>query len=151
MQVILLQDIKGIGKKGELKEIKNGYSRNFLIPRKMAMAATGENLKQWHRQQLELQAREQRHRMELEKQAQEISQLTYTHELLKDKTGGIFGAVNKQTIKDFLMRHYIKVSSEQIKLEHSLKDQDEYRVPIDLGQGIEAVLKIVVVHKQQSR
>jgi len=150
MRIILLQDIKGIGKKGECKDVKNGYSRNFLIPKHLAMAATKENLKQWHRQQLDQQVREQKHRAELERQAQDIAQLTYTHELVMDKTGGIFGAVNKQTIKDFLARHYIKVSSEQIKLEHSLKDQSEYKVPIDLGQGIEAVLKIVVVHKQQS-
>lgn len=149
MQIILLQDIRGIGKKGELKDIKDGYARNFLIPRKMAMAATEDNMKQWHREQSQQSEHRQKQKSELEKRAHAMAATVFSHELPVDKNGGVFGAVNKQTIKDFLMRHHIEVSSEQIKLEHPLKDQGTYDVAIDLGQGVEALLKVAVIHKQK--
>ncbi len=150
MQVILLQDIKGIGKKGELKEMKDGYARNLLIPQKMAIAATAENMKQWTIQQRQLSEHNQKQHSDLLKQAQKIETVLYAHELPTDKNGSVFGAVNKQSIKDFLISHQIEVSNEYILLEHPLKEQGEYTVGIDLGQGITGTLKIVITHKQKS-
>ena len=111
MQVILLKDVKDIGRKGELYEVKDGYARNFLIAKVMAKPATPENLNQYKQGQAKREADEQKLVAKL-KQCQElVNSLIFEQTLKTDKTGkGVFDSVNKQSIKDFLAKHGIEIS-----------------------------------------
>ncbi len=151
MKVILLQDIKNIGKKGEIKEVKDGHARNLLIPQKLAEIATEQALAHWQRLQKQKQQEKQENLEQLLQWQEKISQLVFRVELEQGKDGSVFGSVNKQSIKDYLKKQGIgKLEKDAVKLDHSLKDQGEYQAKILLGKGIEAMLKISIKYKELS-
>ena len=145
MKVILLQDIRGLGKKGEVKEASDGHARNFLLPRGLAKPATPQALSAIGR---ELAAKDEAEG-ELLRRLREIASLLAERNLefgLKtDEHGSVFGAVNKEMILKAMREHGL-VGKErvEIKLEHPLKSFGEHRVKVDLKKGIEAELKIIV-------
>ncbi len=148
MRVILLQDIKSIGRRGELKEIKDGFARNFLIPQKQAEVATPEAMARWQRVWANKEKQEKENFERISQAKEKLTSLVFNVELKTTKDGGVVESVNKQSIKDFLEKQGIKnVEKDRIHLEHNLKEVGEHLVKISLGKGAEAELRVLISHK----
>jgi large subunit ribosomal protein L9 len=146
MKVILLEDIKNIGKKFDVKDISDGYVRNFLLPKKLVKLADQKALKALS----EFKTNLAKENVELTKHLTELAKiLTERHlefELKTDKDGSVFGSINKENILKGLYDAGIIINKEQIdiKLERPLKKIGEHVVPVHFKKGITANLKLVI-------
>ena len=145
MKVILLQDIKNVGKKDEIINANDGYARNFLFPKNLALEATKDNL-------LKLQAKKdsQAHKKNLEieefkKQAEVISKLTLEIKVKAGENGKIFGGVTSKEISEELNKQYkLQIDKKKIVLKETIKNTGRYLVDIKFGDGVNAKLNIEV-------
>ena len=145
MKVILLQDVKGQGKKGQLIEASDGYARNFLLPRKLAVEATADamNTKKMNdKATQERIAREKAEAMEISKQLREMTLV------VKAKGGGagrLFGSVTSQEIADALAKNAnIKLDKRKIVIADTIKSVGTYTVTCKLGYEINAPLTVKI-------
>jgi large subunit ribosomal protein L9 len=143
MKVILLQDLKNLGKKYEVKEVADGYARNFLFPHNLAIAATLENLKNIQK----IKETEEKKHNELIKKlneiAEQISKTKLKFYLKSGKNGEIFGAIHKKDIEEALFQkfqeHFI------MEMEKSLKAFGEFQIKVKLGENIKAILNVEII------
>lgn len=143
MKVILLQDIKNVGKKDEIINANDGYARNFLFPKKLAVEATKDNL-------LKLQAKkdskEHKRSLEIEefkKQAKELEKITLELKVKAGDNGKIFGGVTAKEIADELKKQYkIEIDKKKIVLKETIKNIGRFSVDIKFGDGITAKLTL---------
>jgi len=147
MKVILMEDIKGQGKKGELVQVSDGYARNFLLPRKLAVQATQENVTVMKRQE-----KSRLQKQEAEKaSAQEIaSKLEEVIVKIKARSGGsggkLFGSVTTKEISEALLeQHGIEIEKNRIIQEEHIKAFGSYEVKCKLGFEINGVINVLVV------
>ncbi|MCX6720434.1 MAG: 50S ribosomal protein L9 [Candidatus Staskawiczbacteria bacterium] len=144
MKVILLQDVEGLGKKYEVKEVKNGHARNLLLPEKKARAATKEALK-WLADQKGVIEKEVEEDL---KKAQELaSQLDGLEVGITVKVGDegqLFESINSQKIVEKLKEMGFEVKKSQVKLESPIKETGEFAVSINLDHNLEAEVKVVI-------
>lgn len=145
MKVILLQDIDGLGKKYEIKEVKNGYARNFLLPEKTARAATKEALK-WLGDQKEVIDKEVEEDL---KRAQELASrldgLEVNITVKVGDEGQLFESINVQKIIEHLKKMGFEVKKSQVKLEEPIKGLGEFPVSISLDHNLEAGIKVIII------
>ena len=146
MKVILLQDIKNVGKKDEIINANDGYARNFLFPKNLAIEATKDNL-------LKLQAKKdsKAHKKSLEieefkKQAETINKLTLELKVKAGENGKIFGGVTSKEISEELNKQYkIQVDKKKIVLKETIKNIGRFTVDIKFGDGINAKLTLNIM------
>jgi large subunit ribosomal protein L9 len=143
MRVILLKDIKGIGKKLDVKEVKDGYGRNFLLARGLAEAATSDALNKLEAQKKIWEAGYQKLVTKLKEEARKIEALSLNFKMKVGEKGETFGSVSHKDIEMELAKHGCK--NVKIELEKSIKTVGEHSVLADLGEGIKAKLKVVTV------
>ncbi len=145
MKVILLADVRGLGRKTEVKEVSEGHARNFLFPRGLAKAATSEDLKKLDLRK-ESQAKEESAlRKHLEELARTINDRFVEFTLKTDAKGSVFGSVNKEMILAALREHgLVRKERVDIELEHPLKTIGEHEIAVDLKKGVTAKLKVVI-------
>lgn len=145
MNVILNEDVRGIGKKHEVKDVRDGYARNFLFPNKLAEPANASSLKKLAALLADHGAKEAELMKHLEVAARKIADMTIQFDLKRGKDGSIFGSVNKESILKALREHKL-ITSERvdITLDHPIKELGNYKIPVDLKKGITAELKIIV-------
>ena len=143
MKVILLKDVKGLGKRGEIKEVKDGYGRNYLLPRKLAKLATPKAIKEWEKKRAEEEAR-------LKEELAKINQLKEKIEGLKlvirhklGANGQLYGAITNKEIAHELKNFGIEIDKRDINAP-TIKSVGEYEIDIKLGHGIHAILNLVV-------
>lgn len=148
MKVIFLQDVRGLGHKGEQKEIKDGYARNFLIPQKLAEVVTPESLKRWQKVWQDKKRQEETNLAGIKQAEDKITKILFEVGLKTTKDGGVVESVSKQLIKEFLEKQGIFVEKDQIHLERNLKEAGEHLIKISLGRGEEAELRISIKHKE---
>ncbi len=145
MKVILLADVKGQGKKGELINTSDGYARNFLFPRKLAKPADAGSIKE-----IEMKKEsEAYHFAEEQKKAMETKAFLADKKLVLKTTGGsdgrLYGAVTSKDVSELIEKNLgLKIDKKAITLSDTIKLVGEYTVKIKLFQGIVADLKIVV-------
>lgn len=144
MKVILLQEIHKLGKAGEVKNVREGYARNFLIPKKLVLPATETNLRR-QKEVLHAEAgREEKERARFKALAEKLSKTTL-HFLLKvGEKSQAFGSITSQDIVAELAKHSISVEKQWIGLEESIKTIGEHIVKIKLPHQIAAEFKIIV-------
>ncbi len=147
MKVILLEDIEGRGKAGDIIEVKNGYARNYLIPRKLAIPATGKNLAQLEHQRRLIQAKEAKRKKTAQALKEQIEKLSITIPCKVGESDKLFGSVTAKDIAQALKKEGIEVDKRWIKLDEPLKSLGVYNVPIHLDQNIEATLKVWLVRE----
>ncbi len=145
MRVILLEDVRKVGKKHEVKEVSGGYARNFLFPNRLAEPATPGALKKLAALIAERERGGAELRARLEEIARKLAETTLAFELKADATGALFGSVNKESILKALREHGL-VTKERVEMEldHPIKEPGEYVVPIDLKKGVTAKLRVSV-------
>ena len=145
MKIILLQDIRGTGKKDEVKDVPDGYARNFLIVRKLAEVATPQAVTALQ----ERKARFEHDDADLQKRLNELARFMNSHSLeftLKtDEKGSVFGSITKEMILRAMREHgWLRAERVDIELGHPIKQIGEHKVPVDLKKGNTATLKIIV-------
>ncbi len=143
MKVVLLNDIKGLGKKGEIKEVKDGYAMNFLIPNEKAVIATAGNAKQ---AELEIKKQTETKKMEIEKAKKLASEIDDQEIVIKVKAQGekLFGALTKKEIKKALEEKSLNISSGQIVLAKPIKIIGDFKIGIIWDNDIKATIKLKV-------
>lgn len=148
MKVILLQNVDSLGKEGEIKEVADGYARNFLIPQKLAEAATENAVK--NAEAKKAKASESA-KTELE-EAQKLAELLEGRELyikVKEKDGKLFGSVNEKTIAKTFKDEGIKIDPANIKLPEPIKEVGEYDASINLDHGLEANIRVILISESE--
>lgn len=146
MKVLLIKDVKSLGKTGEIKEVKDGYGKNFLIGKGFAKLATEEVVAEWNEQK----------RLAAEAEAKEIAELTALKAKLETlevsvakklgDTGHLFGAVTKEDIANALETgHGIAIDKKHIETKKAIKMTGSHEADLKLGHGIHAKLNINVV------
>ena len=146
MKVILLDNIKGVGKKDEITNAADGYARNFLFPKKLAVEANAENMSK-----LNNKKEAASYKKDVEKQAAEELAKKIKGNMLKIKVkagenGKIFGGVTSKEISDNLKAQYnFNIDKKKIELKDTIKTLGSFNVPIKLFEGVVAQLKVEVI------
>ena len=144
MKVILLQDVRGIGKKNDVKEVADGYARNFLFLRNLAEAATPQALKKLEKMKENMETEDKELKNRLENLARDMKGKYIEFELKTGEDGSVFGSVTKEMIMKAIREHFSKHDRVDVILDHPIKKIGEQVVRVDLKKGIEAELKIIV-------
>ncbi len=147
MKVILKADMDNLGKVGEVVEVKNGYGRNFLIPRNLAAEATKKSIKQLDHEKRLIDDLQNRTRRDAEKLAEKLEAHSCTIPCKVGESDKLFGSVGPRDIADALRREGFDVSRRQIKMDEPLKSLGVYTVNVKLESGLEAKLKVWLVNK----
>ncbi len=143
MKVILLKDVKNLGKHGESKEVADGFARNFLFPQKMAELATDGAVQ---KSQLEREKESQVQEEALQK-IQELAENLSGSEIVikaKAKDGKLFGAVSKKKIIKELEKRGALVEEKAIFIDKAIKEVGEHEIKVELGHGIETTLNLKI-------
>ncbi len=145
MKIILLEDVKALGKKGDVVEVSDGYARNFILPKKLGKEASAGNLSELK----DSQAKAARIAAEeLEAAKQEAVKLEAQTVIIKVKigeNGKIFGAVSsKEIAEDLKTQTGMVVDKKKMKLEEPIKSLGTYSIPVKLHRDVTATLKVVV-------
>ncbi len=147
MKVILKQDVKGQGKKGETKEVSEGYARNFLFPKGLAVEATSGNVNSASNQKASEQKKKA---LELEKAQELVKQIEATNVTIAAKGGEggrLFGAVTSKHIADALEKAKVKIDKRKIVLDEPIRMLGVTNVTIKVYPEIHATLKVQVVEE----
>jgi len=147
MKVILKQDLQKLGRSGELVEVKDGYGRNYLIPRDLAVEATSKNIKQLDHQKRLIEDAIKKRRTKAERMAEELQSHSCTIQCQVGEQDRLFGAVTARDIADQLRRDGLDVDRRQVLLDEPLKQLGVFTVPVKLEEGVEAELKVWLVRK----
>ena len=147
MKVILLQDVRGQGKKGQLINVSDGYARNFLFPRKLAQEATADNINTMRMNDKAKQEKEQRAREEAAALSAKLRDMTLPVLAKGGGAGRLFGSVTSQEISDALAEQGMELDRRKIVIEEPIKTVGLYTVKCKLGFDIDAALKVDVREK----
>ena len=147
MKVILTSDVEKLGKSGELKEVAEGYARNFLMPRKLAVPATGGAYRAWQHDIASREEKRKREREDAEIAATRIASTTLTMGVKVGEGGKLYGSITSKDIADALERRGIVVDRHKIDLEEPLKMLGTYKVAIKVSQGLTPEVTIAVEPK----
>jgi large subunit ribosomal protein L9 len=144
MKVIFLKDVKGKGKAGDVKEVSEGYARNYLIPRKLAVEANKSNLNQLE-QHKKQEAKRQKEELEAaQKVKAQIEALEVTIPAKSGEGGRLFGSVTSKQIADALKAKRIQIDKRKIDLPEPIRTLGYTNVPIKLHPNVTATLKVHV-------
>ena len=147
MKVILTSDVAKLGKSGELKDVADGYARNYLIRNKLAVPAAGGAYRAWQHDIASREDKRQRERGEAEIAATRISSTTLTMGVKVGEGGKLYGSITSQDIADALGRRGITVDKHKVDLDQPLKSLGTYKVAVKVYAGMTPEVTIVVEPK----
>jgi large subunit ribosomal protein L9 len=147
MKVILLDDVTKVGRRGEVREVSDGYARNFLIPKKLALSATQGNLKNLEHIKQQAEAKADRVKSYAEELRAQIETLVYEERRQASEEGKLFGSVTAQDVVDFLASRGVKVDRKRLTLDEPIKALGEFSVSMRLHPDVTAQLRVNVVRE----
>ena len=148
MKVILLKDVKNLGRKNEIKNVSDGYARNLLLPRKLAAVATATEIKKVEEKKAE---ERQRAEKDLEKNQEVVVKmegLEIEIAAKTDKEGGLYAALSPAQISKALQAKGFEIKKGQVKIDEPIKEIGETEVIIEFPHGLEAKIKIIVTEEK---
>lgn len=148
MKVILLQDIKNVGKKEEIINANDGYARNYLFPKKLAIEATNDNLAKLQAKKTS-EANKKKAEIDANKEiAKKIEKIELIVKAKAGETGKIFGGITSKEISEELKKQYqFDIDKKKIVLKETIKKLGRFLAEIKFGEGINAQLKINVINE----
>jgi len=151
MKVILLQDVDGLGKAGELKDVANGYARNFLVPKKLAAGATPQLLANYQQRIAAEQRRNEKQNEQNRQQAERLGQITLTFKARVGGQGRLYGSITSQDIAAGLRESEgIAIDRRMIELPDPIRPLGTYHVPVKLAQKLASQITVNVVDEAES-
>ncbi|MFZ5647389.1 MAG: 50S ribosomal protein L9 [Bacillota bacterium] len=145
MKVVLLQDVKGKGKKGDIVTVAEGYARNFLLPRNLAVEASVGKLKELSDQKAAQERKKSKEEEQARLTASKIEGIKVHVKSKVGEGGKLFGAVNNKDISENLSRqHGIDVDKKKIFLKDPIKTAGEFPVTVKLHPTVQAVIHVIV-------
>lgn len=145
MKVILKQDYQNLGKFGEIIEVKDGFARNYLIPRSYAIVASPQNLKVFEQDRKKEEMIQAKDKRAAELLADKLKDVSLTATVAVGEEDKVFGAVTSQNIAELLNAKGFDIDRRKIQLSEPLKALGVYEVPIKLHTDVEAMIKVWVV------
>ena len=145
MKVILTETLEHIGDAGDIVEVKPGYARNYLLPRKLALVASTGNMAVYEEFQNQRGAQAAREKREAEERAEALGKASVTVAVAVGEEDRIFGSVTNQQIADLLKDQNFDVDRRTIQLDEPIRALGVYDVPIKLHSEVEATVKVWVV------
>ena len=146
MKVILQQDVKGQGKKGQMIDVSDGYGRNFLLAKKLAVLATPENVNTMKQQEKAKKAQEAAEKAEAEATAKKLADITVKVEAKAGEGGRLFGAVTAKEVAEALSaQHGITINKAKLVLEEPIKACGTYKLKAKLGYEVVGTVNLLVV------
>ena len=145
MKVILLKDVKGKGKKGEVKKVSDGYARNYLFPNHLAQEATSGNMNALKAQENKAREKAEAEHAEALKLKETIEKMTVDLSAKSGEDGRLFGSVTSKQIAEQLKKQKIKVDKRKIELNEPIRTLGYTKVPVKLHHDVTAVVNVHVV------
>ena len=145
MKLLLIQDIDKLGKTGEIVNVKEGYARNYLIPRKLGIFATEKNIKAAAAEAEKLTIKDAKKRENMTSLAEQMNKITIKFTLKAGEGDKLFGSVTSQMIADAIATKGYNIDKKEIDLHEPIKHVGNHFVQIKLGPGIEGRIKIKVL------
>ncbi|HEY7941104.1 MAG TPA: 50S ribosomal protein L9 [Candidatus Limnocylindrales bacterium] len=147
MKVILTSDVEKLGKSGELKDVADGFARNFLIRQKLAVPAAGGAFRAWQHDIASREEKRKREREEAEIAATRIGSTTLTMGVKVGEGGKLYGSITAKDIADALGRRGIEVDRHKVDLEEPLKSLGTYKVAVKVYAGMAPEVTVIVEPK----
>lgn len=146
MEVVLLEDVKALGKKGQIVKVNDGYARNFILPKKLGVEATSKNLNDLKLQKAN-EARQAAEQLAAAKeQAAKIEKLTVTLSMKAGESGKAFGSISSKEIAVAAMDQFgLEIDKKKLVLPESLKTFGVHEVPLKLHKDVTAKLAVKIV------
>ena len=146
MKVILIADVKGQGKKGDLKEVSEGYARNYLIPRGLAMKATADNLNALALKEKAKAAQAAKEKAQAQEHAKQLESCVVKVKARGGENGKLFGSVTNKEVADALKEQFgIELEKNRIILEENIKSFGSYELRCKLGYEVNGTIHLLVV------
>lgn len=149
MKVVLLEDVKNLGKKGDLLQVAEGHARNYLLPRKLAVEATEGKIKELAKLQEAADRKKQREESEAKNLADRLESLLVKVYSKSGEGGKLFGSVSNKDVVDALFRDYgIKIDKKKVILKEPIKKLGFYSLPVKLYPSVQVNLSVNVLADQ---
>ena len=150
MKIILNQEIEGLGEEGQIVSVKDGFARNYLIPRGLAKNATTKNIVFIQKEIEDRQKREAKTRENLEALATQLNKLSLKFTLKSGEDDRLFGSVTSQMISEAILEKGYSVDKKEIEISEPIKSLGKFIVLVKLGQELEAKIKIKVTAEKST-
>ena len=150
MKVILQETMDGVGHLGDLLDVRDGYARNFLIPRKKAVLADSRSIKAFEQTNRVAGERAKKEKLEIETHAKSISALSLTMQAQVGKDDKMFGSITVKDIAEKMLEQGFTVDRRKIQLDHPIKELGTFTVPVKLPRDVTAAVVVHVVKKQEA-
>lgn len=147
MKVILQDDVKDLGKVGDLVNVSNGFARNFLFPRKLAMEATEKKVAEWKHLQQVAEAKKKKAQGKRKELIEKLAGVTLTFKVEAGETEKIFGSVTNFDVSNELESQGYMVDKRDITIAESIKVLGQHKATVNLGDGLETEITLVVERK----
>ena len=151
MKVILTEEIRGLGTRGDVVAVKDGYARNYLIPKNLAREATSGNLKSVEQERKKWAALSEQEKTAAQKAAKAVEGVKITIEKRVGDNGQLFGSVTSNEIADALEAKGVEVDKRRIELAHPIKSLGVHEVDVRLHREVSAHIKVEVVAQGSER
>jgi large subunit ribosomal protein L9 len=148
MKIILLDDVSKVGRRGEVRDVADGYARNFLIPKKLALSATAGNMKNLDHIRRQQDAKASRVKGDADALRVRVEALTFEVTRQASEEGKLFGSVTSQDVAEFLHSSGLPVERRRIHLDEPIKALGEHSVGIRIHPEVTAQLRVHVIREE---
>lgn len=145
MEVIFIKDLKNQGKKGQIKEVKDGYAQNFLIKNGYAVVKTKENLAKLNKEQALKVATDQENKQRAEELKEKLDKVVLEFKVKTGEGDRVFGSISVKQIKDELAKQTYKIEKSQIEITNQIASLGFHNVKLNLYPGVEATIKVHLI------
>jgi large subunit ribosomal protein L9 len=147
MKIILMDDVPALGRRGEVRDVSDGYARNYLLPQKLALHATTANLKNLQQIKTRQDVAAAQLTAQAQEQARAIEALHFTQARQASDEGRLFGSIGRADLVAFLSQHGVEVERRRISMDEPIKSVGDFTVPVRLHADVTAQLKVSVTRE----